>query len=132
MLVVVSVRPADADRRHADDDLTGAGLRDRPFLDDHVADPAEHGRAHRGQVPDSVRGRRHDRGRRTHSPPPPFAGELVSHNDLNLDNVVFGDGRAVSLIDFDLAGLGSPVWDVACAARLWAPLRPNRWNDESG
>jgi hypothetical protein len=60
------------------------------------------------------------------SPPAPFAGELVGHNDPNLDNVVFRDGRAVALIDFDLAGPGSRVWDVACAARLWAPLRPDR------
>ncbi|MBM7808263.1 hypothetical protein JOD57_004100 [Geodermatophilus bullaregiensis] len=60
------------------------------------------------------------------SPPPAFTGELVSHNDVNLDNVVFRDGRAVALIDFDLASPGSRVWDVACAARLWAPLRPDR------
>jgi Phosphotransferase enzyme family len=65
------------------------------------------------------------------SPPDPFAGELVSHNDLNLDNVVFRDGRAVALIDFDLASPGSRVWDVACAARLWAPLRPDRFIDDS-
>jgi hypothetical protein len=57
------------------------------------------------------------------SPPEAFAGELVSHNDLNLDNVVFREGRAVALIDFDLASPGSRLWDVACAARLWAPLR---------
>jgi hypothetical protein len=57
--------------------------------------------------------------------PEPFAGEIVSHNDLNLDNVVFRDGRAVALLDFDLAGPGSRLWDVACAARLWAPLRPD-------
>jgi hypothetical protein len=59
------------------------------------------------------------------SPPEAFAGELVSHNDPNLDNIVFRDGRAVALIDFDLASPGSRVWDVACAARLWAPLRPD-------
>ena len=59
------------------------------------------------------------------SPPTPCAGEIVSHNDLNLDNVVFRGGRAVALIDFDLASPGSRVWDVACAARLWAPLRPD-------
>jgi Phosphotransferase enzyme family len=59
------------------------------------------------------------------SPPGPLAGELVSHNDPNLDNVVFRDGRAVALIDFDLASPGSRLWDVACAARLWAPLRPD-------
>jgi hypothetical protein len=57
--------------------------------------------------------------------PHAFAGEIVSHNDLNLDNVVFRDGRAVALLDFDLAGPGSRLWDVACAARLWAPLRPD-------
>jgi hypothetical protein len=60
------------------------------------------------------------------SPPAAFAGELVSHNDPNLDNVVFRDGRAVALLDFDLAGPGSRLWDVGCAARLWAPLRPDR------
>src|SRR3954452_4237139 len=37
------------------------------------------------------------------SPPAPFAGELVSHNDVNLDNVVFRGGQAVAFIDFDLA-----------------------------
>jgi hypothetical protein len=56
--------------------------------------------------------------------PDAFVRGVVSHNDVNLDNVVFRDGRAAALIDFDLAGPGSPVWDVACAARLWAPLRP--------
>jgi hypothetical protein len=59
--------------------------------------------------------------------PPPiperFRGAIVTHNDPNLDNVIFRDGRAVALIDFDLAGPGTRIWDVACAARLWAPLR---------
>jgi hypothetical protein len=59
------------------------------------------------------------------SPPAPFVGELVSHNDPNLDNVVFRDGRAVALIDFDLAAPGSRLWDIACAARQWVPLRPD-------
>jgi aminoglycoside phosphotransferase (APT) family kinase protein len=53
------------------------------------------------------------------------SGDVVSHNDLNLDNVVFRDGRAVALIDFDLSSPGSRVWDVAGAIRLWAPLRPD-------
>lgn len=54
-----------------------------------------------------------------------FRGDdgVTTHNDPNLDNVVFRDGRAVALIDFDLASPGSRTWDVACAARLWAPLR---------
>jgi hypothetical protein len=37
-------------------------------------------------------------------------------------NVVFRDGRAVALIDFDLAGPGSAVWDFAAAARSFVPL----------
>ncbi|MGW6132266.1 phosphotransferase [Cellulomonas sp. NPDC055163] len=58
--------------------------------------------------------------------PDRWRGPLVSHNDPNLDNVVFRDGSAVALIDFDLAGPGSRVWDLAIAARLWVPLRDPR------
>jgi hypothetical protein len=58
--------------------------------------------------------------------PPPFRNGLVCHNDPNLDNVIFAGGIAVGLIDFDLAAPGSAAWDVACAARLWAPLRDER------
>ena len=64
------------------------------------------------------------------SPPAAYVDGLVGHNDLNLDNVVFRDGRAVALIDFDLASPGSRLWDVACAARLWAPLRPDTAIDD--
>ena len=55
--------------------------------------------------------------------PEPFRTVQVSHNDPNLDNVVFRGSEAVALIDFDLAGAGSRVWDLAMAARLWCPLR---------
>jgi hypothetical protein len=65
------------------------------------------------------------------SAPEAFSGELISHNDVNLDNVVFREGRAVALIDFDLAGPGSRLWDVAGAGRLWAPLRPEHYIDDS-
>jgi hypothetical protein len=58
--------------------------------------------------------------------PAEFRDGLVSHNDPNLDNVIFASGVAVGLIDFDLASPGSAVWDVTCAARLWAPLRDER------
>jgi phosphotransferase family enzyme len=58
--------------------------------------------------------------------PVPFRGGIVSHNDPNLDNVVFAGGRATALVDFDLASPASAAWDVACAARLWAPLRDER------
>lgn len=58
--------------------------------------------------------------------PDRFRQGLVSHNDPNLDNVVFDGGRAIALIDFDLAGPGCAAWDLACCARLWAPLREPR------
>ena len=69
----------------------------------------------RASTPRRTRGRARSR--------PGSAARLVTHNDPNLDNVVFRDGRAVALIDFDLASPGSRVWEVAAAARLWAPLR---------
>ena len=59
--------------------------------------------------------------------PPGYVQDgLVSHNDPNLDNIVFRDGKAVALIDFDLASPGSPLWDIALAGRLWIPLRDPR------
>jgi hypothetical protein len=47
---------------------------------------------------------------------------LVSHNDVHPANLVFRGGRAVALIDFDLAGPGSAAWDLAAAARSLVPL----------
>jgi hypothetical protein len=55
--------------------------------------------------------------------PAQFRTGLVSHNDVHPANIVFREGRAIALIDFDLAGPGSAVWDVAAAARYWAPLQ---------
>lgn len=54
--------------------------------------------------------------------PATFRTGLVSHNDVYPANVVFRDGEAVALIDFDLAGPGSAAWDFAAAARSWVPL----------
>ena len=51
-----------------------------------------------------------------------FSTGLVSHNDVHPANLIFRDGRAVALIDFDLAGPGSVTWDLATAARHWCPL----------
>jgi Ser/Thr protein kinase RdoA (MazF antagonist) len=63
------------------------------------------------------------------SPSAPFDRGGITHNDPNLDNVVFRDDRAVALIDFDLASPGDPVWDVAGTARMWVPLR---WPGDTG
>ncbi len=55
-------------------------------------------------------------------PPPPFPVELVGHMDVTPDNVVFRDGRAAALIDFDLAKPVSRVDEVQNAMRYWAPF----------
>jgi Ser/Thr protein kinase RdoA (MazF antagonist) len=47
---------------------------------------------------------------------------MLCHNDVCPENVVFRDGRAVALIDFDLAAPGRAVWDVAMTARYWVPM----------
>ena len=54
--------------------------------------------------------------------PAPFDGTLVCHNDPVPGNVVFHDGTAIALLDFDYAGLSDPIWDVAIAAQHWIPL----------
>jgi hypothetical protein len=66
-----------------------------------------------------------------HPIPAAFRRGLVSHNDPNLDNVIFAGGRAIALIDFDLAGPGSAAWDLACCARLWVALRDSRDSPEA-
>jgi Ser/Thr protein kinase RdoA (MazF antagonist) len=66
-------------------------------------------------------------GRRWQRPvPAPWHGPIVTHNDVNPANVIFRDGRAVALIDFDLAAPGAPAFDVAVTACFWAPLRAER------
>jgi hypothetical protein len=52
----------------------------------------------------------------------PEGGTMLCHNDVCPDNVVFRDGRAAALIDFDLAAPGRPLWDVAMTARYWVPM----------
>lgn len=51
----------------------------------------------------------------------PEGGPLLCHNDPCLENVVFRDGRAFALIDFDLAAPGRPLWDVAALAFYLVP-----------
>lgn len=52
----------------------------------------------------------------------PEGGTMLCHNDVCPDNVVFRDGRAAAVIDFDLAAPGRPLWDVAMTARYWVPM----------
>jgi hypothetical protein len=52
----------------------------------------------------------------------PAGGSVVCHNDVCPENVVFRDGIAVALLDFDFAAPGRPVRDLAIMARMCVPL----------
>jgi hypothetical protein len=52
----------------------------------------------------------------------PAGGGVICHNDVELSNVVFRDGVAVALLDFELAAPGRPVYDLAHLARLCVPI----------
>jgi hypothetical protein len=52
----------------------------------------------------------------------PHGGPIVCHNDICWENVVFRDGRAVALLDFDFAAPGRVVYDLAQFARMCVPV----------
>ncbi len=52
----------------------------------------------------------------------PSGGPVVCHNDVCLENVVFRDGAAVGLLDFDFAAPGRPIHDLAQFARMCVPI----------
>jgi hypothetical protein len=54
--------------------------------------------------------------------PPREPREVVCHGDLSPENTIFRDGRAVALIDFDIAHPGSRAWDLGWAAHGFVPL----------
>ena len=54
----------------------------------------------------------------------PHGGSLLCHCDVCPENVVFRDGEAVGLLDFEFVSPGRRVWDVAATMGMWAPLRP--------
>jgi hypothetical protein len=58
--------------------------------------------------------------------PAPVAGPptLIGHLDITPENVVFRDGAAAALIDFDLARPATRVEEVANVLLWWAPLMP--------
>jgi hypothetical protein len=57
-----------------------------------------------------------------HSLADPDGGTLVCHNDVCPENVVFHNGVAVGLLDFEFAAPGRPTFDLAHLARLWVPV----------
>jgi hypothetical protein len=52
----------------------------------------------------------------------PSGGTVVCHNDVCPENVVFRDGIAVALLDFEFAAPGRPMYDLAHLARLCVPV----------
>jgi hypothetical protein len=55
-------------------------------------------------------------------PAPTYPPEVVGHLDITPDNVVFRDGVAAALIDFDLARPAARVDELYNAMLWWAPL----------
>ena len=54
--------------------------------------------------------------------PAPSGDVVVCHNDVCLENVVFHDGIAVALLDFDFAAPGRRAYDLAQFARMCVPV----------
>jgi len=48
--------------------------------------------------------------------------EVACHNDAALYNIVFKDNQPVGLIDFDMAGPGPRIWDIAYTLYTSIPL----------
>jgi hypothetical protein len=53
-----------------------------------------------------------------------YTSDLIGHNDLCRENVVFTDGRASAFIDCDFAGPTTPEWEVAAILRHWVLALP--------
>ncbi len=51
-----------------------------------------------------------------------MGGPIMCHNDVCLENVVFRQGSAVALLDFDFATPGHPVHDLAIFAKMCVPI----------
>ena len=52
----------------------------------------------------------------------PRGAEVICHNDVCPENVVYRDGVAVALLDFDYAAPGRRVYDLAQLAKMCCPL----------
>jgi hypothetical protein len=52
----------------------------------------------------------------------PLGGPSATHNDICPENVVFRDGEAIALLDWDFAAPGRPLWDVAALMSMWGPV----------
>lgn len=51
--------------------------------------------------------------------------QIVAHNDLGTWNLIYRDGLAVAIIDWDFAAPASRLWDLASAAWCSTPMYPD-------
>jgi len=100
-------RVVDVDTEHVDDDLVA----------DAMAWLRRYHEVVRDYRPSGVRWRNHQREL--------GPSEIVCHHDFAPYNVAEQDGRVVGVFDWDMAGPGMPIDDVAFAAWNWVPL----WRD---
>ena len=54
----------------------------------------------------------------------PGTHEVICHNDWAPYNALFDGRLPIAMLDWDSAGPGSRVWDVARSAYTWVPLYP--------
>jgi hypothetical protein len=59
-------------------------------------------------------------------------GPVLCHNDVCLENVVFRDGTATALLDFDFVAPGRPVYDLAQFARMCVPIDDDQSSSRVG
>jgi aminoglycoside phosphotransferase (APT) family kinase protein len=55
-----------------------------------------------------------------------LGGRIMCHNDVCLENIVFREGNAVALLDWEFAAPGRPVYDLAQLARMCIPVDDDR------
>lgn len=52
----------------------------------------------------------------------PEGGPIMCHNDVCPENVVYREGVAVALLDFDFVAPGRPMYDLAQLAKMCVPI----------